>query len=592
MPDPKQLTETMLKVTQQSQAMFQQFLESSNLTDNTAKFNPMDPGVVGKTFGELTQKLLEDPSKAIEAQVQFWNQWAALTQESFNSNLARMRGEKVEPKKATDKRFKDDSWSENPVFEYIKDSYLLVSQHVMGVVDSVDGLDDHTMEKVNFYTRQYVDAMSPSNFALTNPVVMKETLETGGDNLIKGLNNLLKDLERGKGQLRISMTDTDAFELGKNVAVTPGKVVYQNDLMQLLQFDPSTEEVFKRPLLIVPPWINKYYILDLRAKNSFIKWAVDEGHTVFVISWVNPDESLANKNFEDYMLEGPLDAIEQIKKATGHDSVKAAGYCLGGTLLASTLAYLAAKDDDSIKAATFFTTMTDFSEPGELGVFIDDEQISLVENEMNEKGYLDGANMAQVFNMLRANDLIWSFVINNYLMGKDPFPFDLLYWNSDSTRMPRDMHQFYLRNMYIENKLVEPGGVTLNGVAIDLSKIKTPCYFLSTREDHIAPWKSTYIGAKKFGGPVRFVLGGSGHIAGVINPANSAKYGYCISKTMPETSDKWLEGAEEFEGSWWNDWRKWVSRYNGGKKVPARQPGEGLTVLEDAPGSYVKNRIT
>ncbi|RMD61794.1 MAG: alpha/beta fold hydrolase, partial [Alphaproteobacteria bacterium] len=366
-------------------------------------------------------------------------------------------------------------------------------------------------------------------------------------------------------------------------------VVYQNDLMQLIQYTPTTETVFKRPLLIIPPWINKYYILDLREKNSFVKWAVEQGHTVFIISWVNPDEKLARKTFDDYMTEGPLAALDAIEKATGEGDANVIGYCLGGTLLAATLAYLAAKRKARcVASATFLTTMIDFAEAGELGVFIDEEQLTALEQKMSKKGYLEGADMATTFNMLRANDLIWSFVVNNYLLGKEPFPFDLLYWNSDSTRMPAAMHSFYLRKMYQENLLVKPGGITLKGTPIDLRKIKTPSFFLSTKEDHIAPWKSTYAATQIFSGPVTFVLAASGHIAGVVNPPAAGKYSYWTNPECPKTPDAWLNEAEEHPGSWWPEWGKWVERY-AGEKVPARIPGTGkLEVIEDAPGSYVK----
>jgi polyhydroxyalkanoate synthase len=445
---------------------------------------------------------------------------------------------------------------------------------------------------VDFYARQFVDAMSPSNFLLTNPEVLRKTAETGGENLLKGLNNLLTDLEQGKGKLHIKMTDMDAFKVGENIGVSPGKVIYQNDLMQLIQYAPATETVLKRPLLIAPPWINKFYILDLRPRNSFVRWAVSQGHTVFMISWVNPDERLAEKGFEDYMTEGYLAALDAIEQATGEREVNAIGYCLGGTLLGSTLAYMAAKKDGRIKSATFFVTMMDFAEAGELGVFIDEEQLSSLEDKMNKRGYLEGSEMATTFNMLRANDLIWSFVVNNYLLGNDPFPFDLLYWNADSTRMPARMHSFYLRKMYQENLLKDPSGITLAGVPIDLRKIKTPAYFLSTREDHIAPWKSTYRGTQLLSGPKRFVLAASGHIAGVVNPPEGGKYSHWINTDLPPDAEAWFKGATEIAGSWWPDWHRWVTAL-GKEQVPARVPGEGrLKAIEDAPGSYVQVRLS
>jgi polyhydroxyalkanoate synthase len=540
---------------------------------------------------EMTAKLMANPTKLMQAQLGFWQDYVTLWQ----NTTRRIMGIETEPvidPKATDRRFKDEAWKENEVFDFIKQSYLLSARFVQDVVTQVDGLDDKTAQKVDFYSRQFVDAMSPSNFLLTNPEVLRKTAETGGENLLKGLNNLLGDLERGKGQLRIKMTDTDAFNVGGNIGVSPGKVVYQNELMQLIQYTPATEKVLKRPLLIGPPWINKFYILDLRPRNSFVRWAVSQGHTVFVISWVNPDEKLAEKDFADYMKQGYLAALDAIEQATGEREVNAIGYCLGGTLLAATLAYMAEKGDDRIKTATFFVTMMDFQEAGELGVFIDEEQLQALEDKMAKRGYLEGSEMASTFNMLRANDLIWSFVVNNYLMGNDPFPFDLLYWNADSTRMPAKMHSFYLRKMYQENLLSKPNGITLDGVSIDLGKIKTPAYFLSTREDHIAPWQSTYRGTQLLGGPKRFVLAASGHIAGVVNPPEGGKYGHWISSDLPPDPDTWFQGATEMAGSWWPDWQRWILA-SSKEQVPARQPGDGkLTPIEDAPGSYVKVRLS
>ncbi len=588
MPDPEKVNQTMAKIAEQSQRIVQEFIERQS--SGESEYNVLDPMVIGRAFQELTTRMMSDPAKLMESQMKLWQGYMELWQ----NTTKRMMGEEAEPiatPAPSDRRFKDDEWQENPVFDYIKQSYLLASEFMLDSVRSVEGLDPKTAEKVDFYTRQYVDALAPTNFAMTNPQVVRRTIETGGENLLQGLSNMLDDLERGKGKLRVKMTDLEKFELGVNVAVTPGKVVFQNDLMQLLQYTPSTEIVHKRPLLIIPPWINKFYILDLRDKNSFIKWAVDEGHTVFVISWVNPDSTLAEKTFDDYMLEGPLAALDAIEKATGEQDVKAIGYCLGGTLLACTLAYMAEKKDERIKCATFFTSMVDFSEPGELGVFIDEEQLSHMEEHMEKTGYFEGSSMAEAFNLLRANDLIWSFVVNNYLMGREPFPFDLLYWNSDSTRMPRNMHSFYLRNMYQKNVLCKPGGISIQGVPVDLTRINTPVYILSTKEDHIAPWKSTYAATRIYSGPIRFVLGASGHIAGVINPPAAKKYGYWVNQNLPESPDEWLAGAEEHQGSWWADWSDWVSEHNEGV-VPKREPGDGkLKVIEDAPGAYVKVRI-
>jgi len=546
---------------------------------------------IAKAFMELAAKMLSNPWMLAETQMNMFWDYLRLTQFSWLRMLGHNPQPIAEPAKE-DFRFRDEQWENHFLFDYFKQSYLIAARHIHDAVSHVEGLPEETRKKVNFFTRQYIDALAPSNFVLTNPQVLRETLGSGGQNLVRGLNNLLEDVERGNGQLRINMTDADAFKIGINVATTPGKVIYQTDLMQLIQYSPMTKEVYKRPLLIVPPWINKFYILDLREKNSFIRWACSQGHTVFVISWVNPDQSYAEKSFENYMFEGPLAALDAIEKATGEREVNIIGYCLGGTLLGCTLAYMAAKGDDRAASAIFFVSLLDFSIPGELGVFIDEKQVENLEKRMNERGYLEGSEMAATFNMLRANDLIWSFVINNYLMGREPFPFDLLFWNSDSTRMPSRMHSFYLRNMYLRNALREPGGITLREVPIDLGKIRIPSYFISTVEDHIAPWHSTYRGAKLLGGPVRFVLGGSGHIAGIVNPPASNKYCYWTNDALADDPEQWQESADCHEGSWWTDWQNWIDARNGGEKVPAREPGsDALAAIEDAPGSYVSTRI-
>ncbi|TAK87982.1 MAG: class I poly(R)-hydroxyalkanoic acid synthase [Betaproteobacteria bacterium] len=543
---------------------------------------------IAKAFMDLYARMAADPSVVASMSVNLWVDYSRLWQSSWMKMFGMQAPPVAEPAKG-DARFKDDDWSSNFVYDHIKQSYLIAARHLQHAVANVEGLPEESEKKVAFFTRQYVDALAPSNFLLTNPQVLRETMQTGGQNLVRGLNNLLSDIEKGGGELRISMTDENAFKLGSNVATTPGKVVHQTDLMQLIQYQPLTEDVYKRPLVIIPPWINKYYILDLREKNSFIRWALTQGHTVFVISWVNPDQRLAQKGFDDYMFEGPLAAMAAVEKATGEREVNFIGYCLGGTLLGATLAYLANKKDDRVKCATFFVSLLDFSEPGELGVFIDEGQVANLEKKMNERGYLEGSEMASTFNLLRANDLVWSFVVNNYLLGKDPFPFDLLYWNSDSTRMPARMHSFYLRNMYIKNLLGVPGGITLAGEPIDLSKVKIPAYFVSTVEDHIAPWKTTYRGARYLGGPVRFVLGGSGHIAGIVNPPAGRKYHYWTNDSLPATADEWFASAKQVPGSWWQDWQAWIDRQNAGApKVPARVP---KNAIEDAPGSYATLRL-
>ena len=550
-------------------------------------FPDFDPFNISNAWVELATGLMNSPAKMVEAQMQLWQDMTALWQ-----NMAlRAMGQPVDPHvlpEKGDRRFKGDDWTENQVFDFIKQSYLVIARWFSNTVKDVEGLDDKTKHKLEFFTQQFVDAMSPSNFILTNPEVLKRTFETRGENLVQGLQNVLSDLDEGDGQLAISMTDKNAFEVGRNVATTPGKVVFQNDILQLIQYTPTTEEVYKRPLLIMPPWINKFYILDLQPANSFVRWCLDQGYTVFVVSWVNPDGALADKSFEDYMFEGPLACLDAIEAATGEKSVNVIGYCIGGTLLTATLAYMAEKGDKRFNAATFFTSQVDFSEAGDLMVFIDEEQLAALEAKMSEKGYLESSEMQNTFNMLRANDLIWSFVVNNYLMGKEPMPFDLLYWNSDSTRMPRELHSFYLRKMYHENKLIEPGGITLGGVPIDIRKIEIPVFLQAGKEDHIAPYESVFKATKYFKGPTKFMLAGSGHIAGVINHPRAEKYQYWLNPKNPKTLEKWLEGAVEHPGSWWPHWDKWLSAKSG-KKVPARVPGDGkLDIVEDAPGSYVK----
>ena len=583
--ESEKLQEAFKDIATRSQKLLQDFSQRYQADGQ----QPTDPLHLTQTFMDFTAKMLADPNRLVQAQVELWQQYMKLWQ----ATAQRMMGQTVEPVAEPargDKRFNDPAWKDEVVFDYLKQSYLLTARWLQGTIKEVDGVDEKTAKKVDFYTRQFIDAVSPSNFAMTNPQVVKATVESKGENLLKGLQNLLGDLERGKGRLVIRQTDMDAFKVGGNVATSPGKVVYQNDIIQLIQYAPSTDEVHEMPLMIVPPWINKFYILDLKPENSFIKWATEQGYTVFVVSWVNPDERLSKMVFEDYMKNGPLAALDAIEKATGQRKVSAIGYCIGGTLMAETLAYMEARNDDRIAACTFFTAQVDFSEPGELGVFIDEDQLASVEEMMGKKGYLEGSEMATTFNMLRANDLIWSFVVNNYLMGKDPFPFDLLFWNADATRMPAAMHSYYLRNMYQKNLLSTPGGIVLDNVPIDLRKITIPVYIQAGKEDHIAPSRSVYKATQIFSGPARFMLAGSGHIAGVVNPPRNKKYQHWLNETgkNPPTLAEWQAGATEFPGSWWNDWDKWLSALSG-PKVPARIPGAGgLPAIEDAPGSYVK----
>ena len=580
------LLQVLREISDNSQRLMQGIAHRRCAANGAAASDPLN---LGPTILELSARVLADPAPVLQAQLALWQDHLRLWQNTGQ----RLLGQPVEPMIAaepSDRRFRDPAWDDHAGFDFIKQSYLLTSRWLVDTVKQLEGFDDKTKRKIDFYTRQFVDALAPSNFVATNPEVLRATLESRGANLWHGLNHLLEDLARGEGRLAIRMTDLEAFEVGGNLALSPGKVIYQNDLMQLLQYAPSTEQVYQRPLLVIPPWINKYYILDLRPKNSFIKHAVDQGFTVFVISWVNPDERHADKTFEDYMAEGPLEALQAIEHATGERESTVIGYCLGGTLLACTLAYLAAKRERRFAAASFFAALTDFENPGELGVFIDQEQLAAMDQMMAKRGFLEGREMATTFNMLRANDLIWSFVVNNYLLGKEPFPFDLLYWNSDSTRMPYAMHSFYLHKFYRENQLAQPGGITLCGVPIDLRRIRLPVYMLSTREDHIAPWAATYAATQLYRGDTKFVLAGSGHIAGVVNPPSQQKYGYWTNERLPSDPHDWLDGATEHPGSWWPDWAAWNAKKSG-PRVPARQPGDGgLKPLEDAPGTYVSVR--
>ncbi len=585
--NPEEIHKVLHEVAERSGRILGEFAQKH--VANSVSAAVSDELGIAKAYMDLYARLLGSPYVLASASANMMMDYMRLWQASWLKILG-LEAHPVAAPAKSDSRFRDEDWESNFLFDFVKQSYLIASRHIQHAVASVEGMPEESQKKVAFFTRQYVDAFAPSNFVLTNPQVLRETVATGGQNLLKGLNNLLADIERGEGQLRISMTDESAFQLGRNVATTPGKVVHQTDLMQLIQYRPATAEAYRAPLVIIPPWINKYYILDLRPSNSFIRWAVERGHTVFVLSWVNPDARLAEKGFDDYLFEGPLAALQAVERATGERRVNFIGYCLGGTLLATALGYLRAGNqlEERVNSATFFVSLLDFSAPGELGVFIDEQQVRNLEKKMNERGYLEGSEMAGTFNLLRANDLVWSFVINNYLLGKDPFPFDLLYWNSDSTRMPARMHSFYLRNMYMRNLLGVPGGIELGGVPIDLSKVEVPAYFISTAEDHIAPWKTTYRGATYLGGPVRFVLGGSGHIAGIVNPPAAKKYCYWTNESLPETPEQWFETATQHPGSWWDDWQAWIDARNGGEKVPARIP---TNPIEDAPGSYAMLRL-
>jgi poly[(R)-3-hydroxyalkanoate] polymerase subunit PhaC len=542
---------------------------------------------VVKTLGQVAGYWLADPQRTVELQTRLGKAYLDL----WGAAVKRLAGEpapSVAAPAANDKRFADPEWASNQFFDFLRQVYLLTTDWANKLVSDAAGLDPHTKQKADFYVRQITNALSPSNFVLTNPELLRETLTSNAENLVRGMHMLAEDIAAGGGHLKIRQSDASMFEVGRNLATTPGKVIFQNDLMQLIQYAPTTEKVRKRPLLIVPPWINKFYVLDLTPEKSFIKWCVDQGLTVFCISWVNPDARLAQKTFEDYVREGPLAALDVIKEATGEDKVHAAGYCVGGTMLTVALAAMAAWHDERVMSATLFASQIDFTNAGDLKVFIDEEQIKAIEQRMAERGYLDGGSMATVFNMLRSNDLVWPYFINNYLKGKAPFPFDLLYWNSDSTRLPAANHSFYMRNCYLDNKLAR-GEMMLGNTPIDVHSIKIPIYNLATREDHIAPAKSVMLASKFFGGTVRFVVTGSGHIAGIVNPPDKKKYQYWTGpRPRSANVEAWLAKAKEHPGSWWPDWFAWIKQ-QGPTEVPARIPGGGkLKPIEDAPGSYVR----
>ncbi|MFZ0839981.1 MAG: class I poly(R)-hydroxyalkanoic acid synthase [Xanthobacteraceae bacterium] len=544
-----------------------------------------------KTLGHVMEYWMSDPQRAFDVQSRLAKSYLDL----WASTVKRMAGEPTAPvakPDPRDKRFADPEWSTNQFFDFLKQVYLLSTDWANKLVTDAQGLDARERHKAEFYIRQIANAVAPSNFVLTNPELLRETLSSNAENLVRGMQMLAQDIEAGGGDLRIRQSDSSRFEVGRNLALTPGKVVYQNELMQLIQYTPTTEKVLKVPLLIVPPWINKFYILDLSPDKSFIKWCVDQGVTVFCISWVNPDTRLAERGFADYMREGPLRAFDIVEEITGEPSAHTIGYCVGGTLLAITLAYLAAKGrQDRVKSMTLFTAQVDFTYAGDLKVFAADEaQIAMLERQMEERGYLEGKKMANAFNLLRSNDLIWPYVINNYLKGREPMPFDLLYWNSDATRMPKANHSFYLRRCYLENTLAK-GEMELAGEHIDLKRITVPTYNLASREDHIAPARSAYFGSSFLGGPVRFVLAGSGHIAGVVNPPYKQKYQHWTGgPPQGDDLEKWLTSAEEHPGSWWPDWITWIKAQDA-EETEARAPGGGkFEPIEDAPGSYVKVR--
>ncbi len=591
---PEQDLETLEKISREvmqaslkSQKLMSDVMRRSLEGDQTV-LPQADPLHAAPELAETWNRILSDPELLLQAQSDLYKGYLDLW---ANATKRLMSGEPAEPvvqPAKGDKRWRSEDWATNPLFNAIQQSYLLNQRFMMGLISGAKGLDEPTRRKAEFVTRQMVDAMAPTNFALTNPDVVRETFQSKGENLCRGLTNLVRDLERGEGRLALSQTDFDGFKVGEDLAVTPGEVVYRNDVMELIQYAPVTKTVRKRPILIAPPWINKFYILDLRPQNSMIAWLVEQGFTVFLISWVNPDPRLKDKTFEDYMREGLFTALEKVEAATGERQVDAVGYCIGGTLLGSALAYMAETGDDRIASATFFAAQLDFAKAGELLVFVDDEWLAEIRRLMDAQGgVLDGRTMADTFNFLRANDLVWSFVINNYLLGRQPQAFDLLFWNADQTRMPKTLHLWYLETFY-KNNALSKGELELGGVKLDMKKVTIPIFMQASRDDHIAPYESVYRSAKLFGGPVRYQMAGSGHIAGVINHPRANKYQHWINTDLPETAEDWLAAAEERPGSWWGEWREWLLGMDDAQ-VAAREPGGGkLKPICPAPGEYVK----
>ncbi|BFM17860.1 class I poly(R)-hydroxyalkanoic acid synthase [Maricurvus nonylphenolicus] len=585
-----QILEYIEQFAQLFQQMLQESLSKHEGAEDANMFNP-------QAMVEMLAKGVHvDTAKLFSNQMAFMEQQISLWQHATKAMMGESVDAVVSPERS-DTRFKDGDWTANPVYNYLKQAYLLNSKMLEGVVDSLQFDDEKLAGQVKFYTRQFISSVSPSNYIMTNPEVCRDILATKGKNLIKGMENFLADLEQSPADaFKISQTDAKAFELGKNLAASPGKVVFKNKLMQLIQYSPTTDTVFERPLLIMPPFINKYYILDMDRKKSMVRWLVDQGYTVFMISWVNPDSSFAETSFEDYMHLGPLAAVDAVASITGSERINVVGYCIGGTLLAATQAYLKAQKDKRINSLTFFTALLDFSEPGELGNYISESMMPLLEQSARSKGVFDGRVLGMSFSLLRENSLFWSYFINNYLKGQDPAAFDILYWNSDSTNLPAETFLYYIRNTYLDNKLIEPGGMELSGVPIDISTVDVPSYFVATANDHIVLWQASYKSAQALGGDTRFILAGSGHLAGVINPPEGGKYPHwtndAVSGALSESPEQWMEGATQVEGSWWPDWHKWLS-VKSGEQVPARKPGskKAFPALEDAPGSYVKVRI-
>ncbi len=588
LPDVQEISERIARITERSQKVWLNSLERSVSSNASTQPDPLNTFPV---MARLAQQWLEHPEKLGEATLAYWTQQAELWTRMMKRSMGAEDTEPLVTPPKGDKRFQDPMWRENPFFDYLKQSYLVTGSWLKERLAEADSLPDADRKKLEFLTRNFIEALAPSNYAGTNPEVLKATVEQKGENLLRGLENLVRDLERGKGQLLIRQTDMDAFKVGENLATAPGKVVYQNEIMQLIQYAPTTEKVYERPLLIVPPWINKYYILDINEKKSMLRWLVGQGHTVFIISWVNPDERQAGETWESYMRKGVLTAIDKVIAETEVAKIDITGYCIGGTMLGTTLAYMAATGDDRVGSATFLTTQLEFTDAGDLQTFVDQGVLDILKEKVEEQGYLDAENMLAAFNSLRSTDLIWGFVVNNYLLGKDNFPFDLLYWNSDSTRMPGKLHLYYLEQFYFRNTLAR-GELEIDGIPLDLKKVKQPAYHVATREDHIAPSPSAYRAAKLLGGrSQRFVLAGSGHIAGVINPPAAEKYQHWVKDGVREPNlEEWLKGTEEQPGSWWPDWQAWLAKRSR-RKVPAREPGQVLGTIEDAPGSYVQVRF-
>ncbi|MEZ5895921.1 MAG: class I poly(R)-hydroxyalkanoic acid synthase [Parvularculaceae bacterium] len=567
------------------------FVKNADMMNVASGTKSADPLNVGESFQEMLNALSADPGTVMQRQFNLWGDYAKL----MATMSRRMSGEKIKAAidpEPGDRRFAHAAWTENPMLDFVKQAYLTYAKWLKNTVSQLDGMDEHDKKKAEFFTQQFIDALSPTNFPVFNPEVVEATIESKGENLLKGMRNLLEDIDRGHGSLSIRQADLDHFKLGENIATTPGKVVYQNEIMQVIQYDPVTENVAKRPLLIFPPWINKFYILDLQPANSFIRWAVEQGRTVFVVSWVNPGPELKNKTFEDYIKQGCFEALDAVRMATGEEDVDAIGYCIGGTMLSTALALMARRNDTRIKTATFFTAQADFKESGDLLLFVDDAQLGAIEKQMDAAGgVLEGRAMATTFNMLRSNDLIWSFVIDNYMKGKDPAKFDLLFWNSDATRMPKNVHLFYLREFYQHNRLAM-GEMVIDGEKLDLSEVNIPIFMQAGETDHIAPHNSVYRTARLYASKdnrnVTYMLAGSGHIAGVVNHPLKNKYHHSVNESLPSTLDEWKNDATRQPGSWWPYWIEWLNEVSP-DTVPARWPGDGeLPAIEAAPGSYVK----